>query len=92
MALFLFEHSYDVRQIAHEWFALYLKSSKQFVSIIDHISTTQVLQTGVPQVSVLVHLLFLLYINDLNKSIKNSRADHFADDTNILLSKYHLNY
>ena len=29
---------------------------------------------------------FLLYINDLNKSIKNSRAYHFADDTNILLS------
>ena len=31
-------------------------------------------------------LLFLLYINDLKKSIKNLRAYHFADDTNILLS------
>ena len=29
---------------------------------------------------------FLLYINDLNISIKNSRAYHIADDTNILLS------
>ena len=73
-------------------FASYLKSSKQFVSISDHMSSTQVVQTGVPQGSVLGHLLFLLYINGLNKPIKNSRADHFADDTNILRSKYHLNY
>ena len=62
------------------------KKQKQFVSIGGHISSTQVIQTGVPQGSVLGPLLFLLYINDLNKSIKNSRAYHFADDTNILLS------
>ena len=67
-------------------FASYLKSRKQFVSIGGHISSTQVIQTGVPQGSVLESLFFLLYINDLNKSIKNSRAYHFADDTNILLS------
>ena len=62
------------------------KNKKQFVSIGDHISRTQVVQTDVPQGSVLGSLLFLLYINDLNKSIINSSACHFADDTNILLS------
>ena len=82
---------YGVRGIANEWFASYLKNRKQFVSIGGHISSTQVIQTGVPQGSVLGPLLFLLYVNDLNKSIKNSRAYHFADYTNILLSNDHLN-
>ena len=77
---------YGVRGIANEWFASYLKNRKQFVSIGDHISSTQIIHTGVPQGSVLGPLLLLLYVNDLNKSIKNSRVYDSADDTNILLS------
>ena len=62
------------------------KNRKQFVSISGLISSTQVIQKDVPQGSAFGPLLFLLYINDLNKSIKNLRAYHFAGDTNILLS------
>ena len=77
---------YGARGIANEWFASYLKNGKQFFSINDHISITHVIQTAVPQSSVLGPLLFLLYINDLNKFIKNVRAYYFGDDTNSLLS------
>ena len=64
----------------HSW------KTGNFVSISGHISSTQVIQTGFLHGSVLGSFLFLLYINDLKKSIKNSRPYHFADDTNILLS------
>ena len=68
----------------NEWFKSYLYGRKQFVSILGFKSNLVTLNHGVPQGSVLGPLLFLIYINDLNKAIKHSIVYHFADDTNML--------
>ena len=45
---------------------------------------TQKIRYGVPQGSVLVPLLFLIFINDLHNAIRFSQPLHFADDTCLL--------
>ena len=65
-------------------FPTYLHNRKQFVTINGFKSSLKNINFGVPQGSVLGPLLFLIYINDLNLSVKNSIVHHFADDTNLL--------
>ena len=77
-------YNYGIRGPAHDWFKSYLSNRTQFVSILGFQSTTHPQPHGVPQGSVLGPLLFLIYINDLNRAIKYSRVYHFADDTNLL--------
>ena len=76
---------YGIRGIANKWFKSYLSNRQQFVSINGFNSEKQAMNYGVPQGSVLGPLLFLIYINDLHKSIKYSKIHHFADDTNLLV-------
>ena len=75
---------YGIRGTANNWFSSYLKNRSQFVSILGYESSTKPINHGVPQGSVLGPLLFLMYINDLQYAIKNSKVFHFADDTNLL--------
>ena len=81
------EH-YGIRGVANEWFSSYLKNRAQFVSIDNVSSTIKELQTGIPQGSVLGHLLFLRYINDLHNSVtvRYAKTYHFAHDTSAILS------
>ena len=65
-------------------FGSYLSNLSQYVSINEYESGLAAINGGLPQGSVLGPLLFLLYINDLNRAIKFSKVYHFADDTNLL--------
>ena len=59
----------------------------QYTSIDLKESSTKMVSDGVPQGSVLGPLLFIIFINGLNKSVKNSKLHHYADDTNLLLTE-----
>ena len=65
----------------------YLSNRKQRVVLNGSSSEYHAIESGVPQGSVLGPLLFLVYINDLEKDIK-SKIKFFADDT-MLFSIVH---
>ena len=75
---------YGICGVSNDWFKSYLSNQNQYVSINGFDFGLAAINFGVPQGSVLGPLLFLLYINDLNHTIKFCKVHHFADDTNLL--------
>ena len=78
---------YGIRGNINSWLiASFLTNCKQTIEINGHLSDIETTLCGVPQVSILGPLLFLIYINDIHKSSNKSQFYLFDDDTNLLFS------
>ena len=88
------KHDFGIRGTALNWFRSYLSDRKQYVLIDDHNSTETSLDFGVPQGSVLVPVLFILYTTPLTCLIEKHSVRHemFADDTHLNHSESPENY
>ena len=69
-----------------QWFESYLSKRKQFLVINNAQSDISYLcEYGIPQGSVLGPMLFLLFINDIHRSLREITIKLFADDTNCFI-------
>ena len=84
--LYKLQH-YGIGVLACQWFESYLSKRKQFLVINNTQSDiSDLCEYGVPQGSVLRPMLFLLFINDIHRSLSEITLKLFADDTNCFIS------
>jgi len=81
------ETDFGVSDIALNWFRSYLSDRKQFVSMGRFRSKIYVVQSGVPQGSILGPLLFNIYIFTLGQLLRSLglKFHLYADDTQIYI-------
>ena len=70
----------------HSWIASFLKGRTQTVVVDGMKSFVSLVLSGVPQGTVLGPILFLLFINDIETSLKHCKIRCFADDSRLLKS------
>ena len=66
-----------------KWIDSYMKDRKQFVTVNTTNSKTKVVKWGVPQGSRLGPLLFLIFVNDMMKTVEHGSCEMYADDSAI---------
>ena len=80
-------YSYGIRGVAYSWFRSYLTGRTQKVFYNGILSDNNCeISCGVPQGSILGPLLYLIYVNDCDKSLRHSNAILYADDTTLIVS------
>ena len=68
-----------------DWFRSFLSNISQIVGTNQQRSCSLDVNIGVPQGYPLDSLLFIMYINDLNKPLTMLKSIHFADNTTLYL-------
>ena len=67
------------------WFKSYLENRNQCVRLGNNISSPKQVEFGVPQGSILGPVLFIIYINDMARVLRDCLLIQYADDSQILL-------
>ena len=76
---------YGIRGHLNEFFRSYLSNRRQYAVVNGVRSQINNITCGVPQGSVMGPVLFLLYVNDLYRSVGDKTIRLFADDTALLV-------
>ena len=76
--------AYGIRGKVYSWIESFLTERTQVVAVNGIYSFIAVVLSGVPQGTVIGPILFLIYINDLEKCVSHSLLSSFADDTRLL--------
>ena len=70
------------------WFKSYLTKRKVVTFFNSSLSESSDIHHGVPQGSILGPVLFVIYINDIVKQVKNCSIELYADDTVLYFSHH----
>jgi hypothetical protein len=85
------QHEFNFTPSTTEYFASYLNNRQQSTHTQHAQSETQTITHGIPQGSTLSTTFFLLYINNIIKTVPNSTVYTYADDTTLLITTNTIN-
>ena len=77
---------YGIRGSPNALFRSYLSGRTQMVRCNDKISSEKTVNIGVPQGSILGPLLYIIYVNDIERALEKSNCILYADDTSLIAS------